>query len=588
MPIGKGFPPRKKERAESNPANARVKHSGTYIECAALKEQVGVVVEQTRGMTLYTIDMLRHEGIFHDAFTFQAFFKLTKWPRLIILIGPAKLDARQASRIKDHVKAGNGLIVVGMIEALEDVLGIMYKIPVFSFPVGGIRDNSIGEGYLQLKDESFAKQYPSTWFPLHGFGCAPVLVDGASVIADYETVHESGERWAAITSIEVASGVAIQIGIELAKTIRHVQEGRYVDKDGIPPPDGMAPIDDGILKCEDGLVLDWTRDRRAVSPSSHVPAFTIPVADAWRKLFVACIEQIADKCKIPLKRCWYWPTGAEFVTLLSHDSDGNSEEMASHLLAEIGKAGIKTTWCLEAPGYSPGTCAKILQAGHELALHFDAIAYPGGKQHDEIGMAALFSREMLERQLNGVIDHSGYHDIYSNKNHYTRWSGRVQFFEWCEQLGIRVDQSKGPSKCGTFGFPFGTCHPWQAMNGAGELIGCLEIGFQSQDFGLQGPPDTIDDLLVAVKQANGVAHVIFHPAHSKRPDVNKAMHEFINKARQMGAIFLTSKEIGEWTFERKHMVAAGLVTLKDAVIQVRERSTWLNLPGPSPLLGSEQ
>ena len=114
--------------------------------------------------------------------------------------------------------------------------------------------------------------------------------DDCEDLAMYETVHENDENWSAITLKRTGDGIALNFGIDVVRTIRHVQEGTYIDQDGIPPPDAMSPIDDGILKAEDGLVLDWTRDRRVISPSQKVPAFMVPVADAWRKLLVRCIE----------------------------------------------------------------------------------------------------------------------------------------------------------------------------------------------------------------------------------------------------------------------------------------------------------
>ncbi|MFX0098742.1 MAG: hypothetical protein ACFFCS_04115, partial [Candidatus Hodarchaeota archaeon] len=188
-----------------------------------------------------------------------------------------------------------------------------------------------------------------------------------------------------------------------------------------------------------------------------------------------------------------------------------------------------------------------------------------------------FSYEMLYEQYQLVKNNTGVESFYSNKNHYTRWEGRTNFFEWCELLGIKVDQSKGPSKCGTTGFPFGSAHPWQAMDADGHLIDCLEISFQCQDLGLQGPSDIGPELLEAVKNVNGVAHLIFHPAHSAKPEVNKLMCEFINKAKEMGALFMTSKEIGEWVFNKKIFVENGTGKINGAVIQARDTTNnkWI-------------
>ncbi|MBD3186004.1 hypothetical protein GF325_04165 [Candidatus Bathyarchaeota archaeon] len=231
---------------------------------------------------------------------------------------------------------------------------------------------------------------------------------------------------------------------------------------------------------------------------------------------------------------------------------------------------------MQPPGYSKSLCQEILSHGHEIGFHFDAISNAGKKKTLK-SMSRLWSFTELERQLKTLQKHTGAFPLYTNKNHYTRWEGRTEFLEWCEELGIRVDQTKGPSKCGTQGFPFGSCHPWQAMNIDGKLIGCLEISFQSQDFGLQGPEDTMDILLDGVVKAAGVAHVIFHPAHATKPRVNALMHEFITKCKELGASFMKSRDIGEWVFKRKLAIAKGIQDLDGASIKERDprKKDWV-------------
>ncbi len=64
----------------------------------------------------------------------------------------------------------------------------------------------------------------------------------------------------------------------------------------------------------------------------------------------------------------------------------------------------------------------------------------------------LFQHRWLTRE-------AGLHHITTNKNHYTRWENRLDFFRWCAELGINSDQTRGPSKRGTIGFPLGGSQP---------------------------------------------------------------------------------------------------------------------------------
>nr|MDO8118626.1 hypothetical protein [Candidatus Sigynarchaeota archaeon] len=542
----------------SNKIGPDIDYNGHIIFKDHASQKIGLVIDVNNPDHVIIVDTLRHEGFLHDVFSLDTFSAIDVVPPVLVIAGPLDLTIEHVRKITEHVARGGAAIAVGALEPLENLLGIMFCYPVFHFPVGGIKHRSAGEGFIRFEERStFSLSRLDDMFPLHVLGCLPVEADGSKTLVSFKTLKEPGTTWSAITKKNHGKGTCLHLALDLAGTIRRVQEGMYVDQDGIPPPDGMSPVDDGILKAEDGLVLDWERDRRVISAKARVPAFVIPVCDVLRKVLSLCIEHVSDQCTINVRRVDYWPDGASFVALISHDSDGNDESLGEHLLGEIDSHGIHTTWCIQPPGYSRVFCEKVVAHGHELALHFDSIAYPDNKMKNPIEMHGLFSNACLESQLHEILKNTGQDSIYSNKNHYTRWEGRVQFFEWCEKLGIRVDQSKGPSKCGTMGFPFGSCHPWQAIGPGGALIGCVEISFQSQDFGLQGPDDIANDLLERVKRVNGVAHVIFHPAHSKNQGVNKLMHQFIDTVVAMGGTFFTSKEIGSWYFTRKDAIARG-------------------------------
>src|SRR5438445_9969116 len=104
-----------------------------------------------------------------------------------------------------------------------------------------------------------------------------------------------------------------------------------------------------------------------------------------------------------------------------------------------------------------------------------------------MGSLSEFTEANLRAQYAWLKAASGVTPV-TNKNHYTRWEGRLQFFEWCERLGLRAEQSRGPSKLGCTGFPFGTAHPHFPVRDNGSRIDVLELGFQSQDLVIFAPP----------------------------------------------------------------------------------------------------
>jgi hypothetical protein len=540
---------------------------------------IGVVIAEKIGNSMYFIEILRQQGLFANEILLKDLGKIEILPPLLILYGNFTIKKEIKVKIESHIEKGNGLIVLGLIQGISQLLGIAYRMAnYFPFSIGGIKNCSLGEGYFSTIDDNLYQIIQKRNFPVHGFGCIPIQVNSNNIsIAGFYRVEtpsipvekkneitfedEAEDEWPAITINPFGKGYVLYWAVSLVETVRRIQEGNYVCNDGIPPADGMSPIDDGILKCEDGLVLDWNHDRRIISPSAQVPAFINPIVDVWKRTFRRYIIYIADMCNVPLLRVNFWPNSYDFIMHISHDTDGNNEEEAKLMLEKVNSLGIHTTWCLITPGYSPDLCKSIIESGHELAFHFDAQSYP---------FPDVFSLDTLEEQLEEVYEITGLPQFYSNKNHYTRWEGKIQFFEWLVKKGIKMDQSKGPSKCGTQGFPFGTCHPWQAVDKYGELIDCLELSFQSQDIGLQGPPDTAAEIVDACKEVHGVCHFIFHPAHVSKEKVQQSFKDLVAMAKSKGGHFMRSDEIGKWYFKRRLFIESfGVEPLKDVVIEKR-------------------
>ena len=63
-----------------------------------------------------------------------------------------------------------------------------------------------------------------------------------------------------------------------------------------------------MLKAEDGLVLDWQRDRQPLQPDDG-PVFLEPVSDELREIILRSIFHVAQQQGVVVPLLWYWPRG---------------------------------------------------------------------------------------------------------------------------------------------------------------------------------------------------------------------------------------------------------------------------------------
>jgi hypothetical protein len=201
---------------------------------------------------------------------------------------------------------------------------------------------------------------------------------------------------------------------------------------------------------------------------------------------------------------------------------------------------IHSTWCVVLPGYGPELIRDIRAAGHELAMHYDAMSE--GRVWDER------SFDQQWRELTGLFEGEA---PVTNKNHYLRWEGDTEFFDWCASRGIRLDQSKGASKTGEAGFNFGTCHPYLPVAPDGRLIQVLELPTLTQDLVVFAPEALAEPLIQAAFRHHGIVHFLFHPVHIDKPGVADALRSAIRRARALGMEWWTARQISQWEFARR-------------------------------------
>ncbi|NQX60149.1 hypothetical protein [Paenibacillus qinlingensis] len=367
----------------------------------------------------------------------------------------------------------------------------------------------------------------------------------------------------------IGQGVIERWGVDVPTTVVSLQQGEApVLGDGVPAADGTGNVDEGILKADDGCALHWEYDRQTTQTGGKY--FAKPYADLWREAVISRLIGSALALGKTLPFVDVWPDGIDYVLTISHDSDGNLNSQATAALELLRELGVRSTWCMLEPGYSEDVYRQIKEDGHELAFHYNAL----DSQRSANAMEGkTWNKAEFARQLQALKRSAKLTSVITNKNHYTRFEGWGELFEWCEQNGIEMDQTRGPSKPGNVGFAFGTCHPYFPMawsQDQNRLYNVLELGFLTQDMDLKGWADSsiITPFLDEVASVRGVAHFLVHQLHIEaQPLVRESFRTLMKEADKRGFACMTSEEINAWERKRRLAVIQGVGAAGELIVE---------------------
>jgi len=525
-----------------NPETSAGAVSGNTSPAAAENAPLLVVTQSVSrdvnpraGAWHYITEVLRRAGLFFKEIRPDQLPGLPRRPDTIVLLaGDLSLSATQREVLATWVAEGGALVGIGGTSGLDEVFGV--------------RDVCrLAEGWIKVT----AADHPLTaglHSSLHVFGGCTVKPAAASSLADVDS-NLAASKGSAILEHAIGKGRAVLLAPDLLFSIVHIQQGIPVLQDCHPAPDGTAATNEGILKAEDGMVLDWQRDRSPMVPD-NVPTFLEPISDELRELILRSVFHVAREQAIRLPLLWYWPRGLPAVGHISHDTDGNDPARAAALFEVMNRCEVKSTWCTLYPGGYPQDFYRSLQEhGYEIGLHFDAL---GG------GTETSWCKENFLLQRQWLMDEAGLKDVYSNKNHYTRWEGRLDFWRWCEQAGIHSDQTRGPSKQGTIGFALGGSQPYFPLDDEADsprIMNVLEVNLQTQDLVVVCPREYGRQLVDSVLRHHGVAHFLFHPAHILKPNVAETLNGLVDYGRGQGIEWWTNEQIYQWEILRRSVTA---------------------------------
>ena len=485
----------------------------------------------------YMREILAHAGVCYTPLSLEQLENHLPHTRILLTVGDTPLPETVREAVRVWVQHGGAWLAIGGTAGAPGLFGVEEEPATYSG--WGAAIGTLGEGYL-LPAQQNHPVLSSIPVPLHFFNGTPVRARGGRPLAGILDAHQRETARAGVVEHLVGEGRCLLIAPDVTGTTVRIQQGVAVTRDGVAAPDGTAPICDQMLKTGDGAVLDWLFDRQPLEGVSGFSAFLQPVADIWRTVVVRSILYLAHLQNVVLPILWLYPRNLPALAHLSHDTDGNDPALGERMLDVVRQAGISSTWCIIPPGYPQSLIERIRAEGHELAMHFDAV---------EEG--SIWDEGAFHEQWRTLKNLFGGEPPVSNKNHYLRWEGDTEFFEWCQRRGIQIDQSKGPSKTGEAGFNFGTCHPYFPVDPQGQWIDVLELPTLTQDLNVFAPDALLDPLLQAVLRHHGILHLLFHPAHVGKPGIAETILHAVRRAQECGMEWWTACQISRWERARR-------------------------------------
>lgn len=485
----------------------------------------------------YIEEMLGHAGLFFDVLEKAELPSKVNRHRLAILPWQMALSSDQRHALTQFVSSGGCLLGIGGTSGLNDVFGCTAGEELTSGHIRRCASAHAATATLEVPTRVFGGR---RLIRKNGNPLAVVVIQG----------DESGSFDALIEN-RFGRGSAMAIGPDIVWSVLHMQQGSAVVPGEV----------DGIVDVEKGAALDSCEDRQRFdgdqlsilekrtwddSPDDPRLACFEPMADNLRELLIRAVLWMCREQDIVLPMLWYWPGGLDAVAHMSHDTESNVQAQADRLFAVVNQLQLQTTWCVRYPGgYEKRFYPRLLEQGCEIALHFDSQTR---KEH------TTWSLDDLRFQYEWLCREAGIERIVANKNHYLRWEGRLEFYRWCRDVGIELDETKGPNYAAMNGFPFGGCHPWfpadDAQPGA-PVLDVLEVNLMTQDLVFRCPPPFARIFVDKVLERYGVAHFLFHPTNIHLPGVEPALREIVAYSQSKGIEWWPAERINAWERARR-------------------------------------
>ncbi|MCK6630878.1 MAG: hypothetical protein L6Q31_00690 [Fimbriimonadaceae bacterium] len=419
---------------------------------------------------------------------------------VLLLCGRGSLSDPDRQALESWLKEGGLLLVSGSSWGMAELLGL-------------------GECLRRPRFE-FESQDSSRRI---AFGGEPAIAKSAKVLS------QTSDGLAVQSMHALGKGVSAYFAPHVGQTAALMQMGRGVDTDALGPMDGSAILDDGRLRAEDGVFLDFETDRAG-------ELFAEPWADRLKESWIEQIVQLATLSRKPLALLWHWPNGARAGASVSIDCETFDVDQVSNIQRLLRMFGCPVTWLVAQPGFPLDTYRLFRSWDHEVGLLFTL--------DDDSG----WTEERLKSQHLSLERAASVPQLISARAVDGRWKGYFDFYEMAEHVGIRVSASKGGRQRGVSGFLFGTGHPFFPTKLDGTRSKVLECPYSVYLPGEVFPEERFGALVEAILNSHGHLHIAFKSDALSQHHAVDALRNLLSLCHQQRAAFLKLSDV--YAFER--------------------------------------
>jgi hypothetical protein len=424
---------------------------------------------------------------------------------VVLLAGRGSLSEPTKAALARWVRAGGVLVASGGLWGLESMLRVRASGLDFS------RSTIVGSA-------------SPIWPP----SARDAVFFGGPQVESESPLLTTPEGHVVAEAASVGKGAAALFAPNVGATMALMQLGRSVEIDAIGPTDGSAHLIDGRLRAEDGIALDYDRDRVGES-------FGEPYADSVKEAWLRLILALAAKLAKPIVMTWPWPRGAEGAALVTFECQSPDAGHLAETLRHVRGLGTLATWLVAPPGFPPDVYRELRRGAHEIGLLFDAEPPHG------------WTEEKMKLQHLALSRNAGQTNTSSVRAKDGAWHGLASLYAMAEAAGPRVSLAKGGRQPGTSGFGFGTCHPFFPAGSQGDRA-VIEVPYLAYAPGAVGSITGMVEAMRACAARHGCAQVAFPIDLADDPLGLEGLTRFVAVARDLEFLLTTPERL--YQFER--------------------------------------